>query len=79
MLGPDMQSQHGICNNSVNSDFSITDSVMANNLPFFNSASVPWPEYAEPTLVGTADLTPPSIDPDHYAPDVAIDQDPDWN
>ena len=76
--GLGMQSHNSICNDNVDWEMFLTDGTIANTLPLFNAASVPWTGYPAPVITGNAQPSP-FVDTDPFAPGVLTNQDIDRN
>lgn len=71
----DLQDQYSACDNTMSWDMNFNEN-MTNDLPLLNAAAtIPWPEFLAQTAAADASL----MDANHFAPDLAMDQNFDWS
>lgn len=72
----DINDQYGAFGNTMNWEMNFNNENMTNNFSFSNAtASIPWPEFTAQTAAADASL----MDANHFAPDIAMDQNFDWS
>ena len=72
----DIQDQYSACDINMNWNMNFNTGNMTNNFPFLNAAAnIPWPESTAQAAAADASL----MNANHFAPDIAMDQNFDWS
>jgi hypothetical protein len=72
----EIQDQYSACDDTMNREMNLSNENMTNDLPFLNAdATIPWPEITAQTAAAGVLM----MDANHFAPDMAMDQNLDWS